>query len=255
MSDSNNTGESDRPAPATSYTMMIIILIFIGISCIGNSLLLVCLGLQKVKGHSYIFTISLIASDLFFTVVALVPPTMNYGARKNLMGDGVCYAQAYFIVMALGTCMWHVAFTCLNHFVLVSQQEFFSKYKSHCAMAMQIFFCYAMPILLVLPGLRDTGVHYSDKRLGCLFEEESNISVIVLDTIIFLILPGFITIASLIMAFNFVKKQRNRWVAVNQSINQSINQSASQPVSQPASQPVSQSASQPVNQPVSQSVS
>ncbi len=182
-----NTSSDDRPAPVTSYIMAPLILIFIILSCTGNALLLISLIMRKVKGHAYIFIISLSACDLFFTIVCFIQPTLNYLARRNVVGDGLCSAQAYFFTMALGTCMWHVAFTCLNHFVLVSNQEFFSKHQSHCATAMQLFFCYGLPVLLLVPGLRGTDVSYSEKRLRCIFEQESNVNVIVLDTVLLVV--------------------------------------------------------------------
>ena len=213
----NVTFVDDRPSAVLTYTLAAILLILVVISFLGNIFLLMSLGTKQVRSHSDVFSISLAGCDIFFALICVFPPALNYVARRNVTGDGICKAQTYFFSMAIGTCMWQVAFTCLNHFVLISHQDYFTKYKSHCATAMQLFFCYAMPVLLLIPGLRYHEVLYSVERLRCVFESKSNFGVMVLDAVLLVILPGFMTIVSLTIAFSFIKKQQNRvWSRENQ---------------------------------------
>ena len=75
---------------------------------------------------------------------------------------------------------------------------------------MQIFFAWCLPCLLLIPGLRDTGVHYAEKRLRCAFKTDTNASVLILDTLLLLVLPGVITVISIAMGLSAMKNQRNR---------------------------------------------
>ena len=209
--DTNNTDE--MPHAGTSYTVGAIIIVAVVGATFGNGLLLMTMLNRPVKkqtggiGH-IIFRYSLIVCDVGFSLLCLTPLVLNYMARENLMG-GMCEWQAYFYAMTFGICTWHVAFMVLNQYVLLSHQEFFAKYQTDCATAMQLFFCWAMPTILLIPGFRNSEVDYRAKRLKCVFSTDTVASVIVLDTLLSSALPGVITITSLILTYTFLRKQKS----------------------------------------------
>ena len=203
----NNTDET--PHAGTSYTVGAITMVTVGAATFGNIMLLTALvNKPKIRGHSIVFRYSLIVCDLSFSLLCLTPLILNYMSRENLIG-GMCEAQAYFFSMSFGICTWHLAFMVLNQYVLLSHQEFFAKFQTECATAMQLFFCWTMPTILLIPGFRNTEVSYHKKRLKCVFSTDTVASVIILDTLLSSALPGFIILTALILSFSFLRKQRS----------------------------------------------
>lgn len=210
--DTNNT-DDERPHAGTSYTVGTVIIITVVSATFANAMLLLALSNRPKKGpggggYSIIFRYSLIICDIGFSLLCLTPLVLNYMARENLIG-GMCEWQAYFYAMTFGIHTWHVAFMVLNQYVLLSHQDFFAKYQTDCATAMQLFFCFTMPTILLIPGFRDTEVSYHSKRLKCSFSTDTVASVVVLDTLLSSALPGVITITSLVLTYTFLRKQRS----------------------------------------------
>ncbi len=199
---------NEMPHAATSYTMGTITIITVAASTFGNiTLIVIWVTKPKLRGHSVIFRYSLTACQLGFAMLCLVPVILNYMARKNLIGH-MCDAQAYFFSMSFGICAWHMAFLVLNQYVWLSHQDFFAKYQTECATAMQLFFCWTMPAILFIPGFRNTEVSYYSKRLKCVFSTDTVASVIVLDALLSSALPGVIILTSLVLTYMHIRKQR-----------------------------------------------
>ena len=213
MTTNSTNNINDMPHAGTSYTVGAITIVAVVGAMFGNVLLLITMLNKPVKkqtgiGHSIIFRYSLIVCDMGFSLLCLTPLVLNYMARENFIGD-MCEWQAYFYAMTFGICNWHVAFMVLNQYVLLSHQEFFAKYQTDCATVMQLFFCWTMPTILLIPGFRNSEVDYHHKRLKCVFSTDTVASVIVLDTLLSSALPGVIIIASLILTYTFLRKQRS----------------------------------------------
>ena len=211
---STNTNDTDdtnkMPHAGATYTVGAIVIIVVVAATFGNVMLLLSLLNKPAKkqGHSIIFRYSLIVCDIGFSLLCLSPLVLNYMARGNLIGD-MCDWQAYFYAMTFGICTWHVAFMVLNQYVLLSYQDFFTKYQTDCAIAMQLFFCWTMPTILLIPGFRNTDVSYHPKRLKCVFSTDTVASVIVLDTLLSAAIPGVIITTSLVLTYSFLRRQRS----------------------------------------------